>query len=343
MSTQRPAASTRTLVLSGALFVLNLAFQFSQSKGWFSQVPNWIVVVLWVVPLFPLGWWACTHETTIRLRDLVVARFKFHPISTAIIVISLAIVVVVSVTVGAYKTWSLVRPAKTNSLLIGRARPPDSTPQPKPPVLAAPDSSKSGVATVNPIRTIKPESPPRTLIHASNSQQVHPSTPTIPQAAVNNCPDGICISGGTLNGNPTVNNLSSNYGTLKERLLQLGQEMMDEMFMYGLSPIHGSYTPSPNLHIVTTEPLGREHPEELSQWKRSISTHFRFKFYDQVLKIRDECAEIHIRDNGLDHVLDNLERQDQIDKLSTISSFDIQEIAERLKVMANQISQEQGK
>lgn len=85
----------RALVLSACFFVMNLAFNLSIAKGWADAVPNWVVAVLWIVPLIPLGWWAYTHERLIRQRAWITAQFSQSKSKAVTITVGSAVIVLV--------------------------------------------------------------------------------------------------------------------------------------------------------------------------------------------------------------------------------------------------------
>lgn len=95
----------RAVILSAALFVLNVAFNLSLAKGWADSVPNWFVIALWITPLVPLVWWAVTHDKLTRQREWIKERFIKEPYSSTVVVIVVALVVLLSIASAGYRTY----------------------------------------------------------------------------------------------------------------------------------------------------------------------------------------------------------------------------------------------
>src|SRR5260370_12970658 len=54
--------------------VLTVAFELSIVKGWFESVPDVIVALLWLIPVFLWIYWLYTHEEVKNRRHLLYAR-----------------------------------------------------------------------------------------------------------------------------------------------------------------------------------------------------------------------------------------------------------------------------
>lgn len=100
----------RPIVLSGMLFVLSAAFNLTTSK-YGANVPDWIIIGCWLVPIAPLLWLAFTHPKFLEHRQWYVERFKDKTISTGILTIVAFTVLVCSLTIFCYRGWkALTKP-----------------------------------------------------------------------------------------------------------------------------------------------------------------------------------------------------------------------------------------
>jgi hypothetical protein len=118
----------RQLILSGALLVLSTATNLWISKH-AQDVPDAVIIGLFIIPLLPLAWWVYTHEKALRSRQRILnilrTRFMF----------SLLVVVVVGAIVGAslagvgYTLWHRTQ----NTQNINPDQQPPKTRPPVPP------------------------------------------------------------------------------------------------------------------------------------------------------------------------------------------------------------------
>jgi hypothetical protein len=85
-------------------------------------------------------------------------------------------------------------------------------------------------------------------------------------------------------------------------------------------------------------------PNDVARWTESRSSYFKYKFLGRVCDIRNEFAQFHLRDQRLDNfcksswtdvqiVVDNRPKLIEI----TILPQEIEEVAERLRILAEQI------
>lgn len=143
---------------------------------------------------------------------------------------------------------------------------------------------------------------------------------------------------------PVIIQTAPTFGNLKQRATALSQEITQDLWMHGWSPPAGQQLP-PGFVI---QPMPKGGREEITQWTRSRSSYFRWKFFDRVLDMRNEFAQLHIRDQRLDDffkyqgMIEQANRQlaaaqpqRQIDSL--VLPQEIEMVAERLKVLAEQL------
>jgi hypothetical protein len=91
--------------------ILNLALNISLAKGWADRVPNWLVIVLYVLSVLPLAHWAIAHERTLRHRAWLKTRFKEHGWASVGILMVLLFTIVSTVVVVAPRLRQMVNPS----------------------------------------------------------------------------------------------------------------------------------------------------------------------------------------------------------------------------------------
>jgi hypothetical protein len=133
------------------------------------------------------------------------------------------------------------------------------------------------------------------------------------------------------------------FGNLGDRAIALSDEIMQDLYWHGWKN-WGNRSGQQTLPVQQMPTK----PEEIQAWTRSRSSYFRFRFAERVLDIRNEFAQLHLRDERLDDffkfqgMIEQANRQmaaaspgREID--APILPQQIEEVAERLKVLANQI------
>lgn len=126
----------------------------------------------------------------------------------------------------------------------------------------------------------------------------------------------------------TIIQVAPTFGNLKERAIALSQEIMDDLYSHGWEEGDPRRPP----HSVI-EHIQKLEGQQQVEWCKRRSRFFRARFLERVLGIRDEFAQLHIHDDRLDRFRENT----QID--TTIDPLTIQDVAERLVVLADQIKQ----
>lgn len=132
-------------------------------------------------------------------------------------------------------------------------------------------------------------------------------------------------------------------GNLKQRTIELSDEIMEDLYRHGVPPNHRTRT-SP---ILNLGPMPKTAEEE-SQWTQNRSVYFRMRFIERVLTIKDEFAQLHLRDQHIDDFFKyhkmaadskGLKLSDpSMDHTGPIISLpEIEDISERLKTLAEQI------
>ncbi len=133
---------------------------------------------------------------------------------------------------------------------------------------------------------------------------------------------------------PAIIQTAPTFGNLKERAIRLSQEIMEDLYVHGW-PQHG--WPPGSGQQFPRELVFRQMPTkepERGQWDLARTRVFRFMFLPKVLDIRNEFAQLHIRDNQLDDVVRYTEGRPEN---YIMLPQEIESVAERLKVMADQI------
>jgi hypothetical protein len=98
----------RSLLLTVALFMLNVAFQLSQAKGWAGFVPDGVVIALWILPVVPLAIWLLTHERLRGSRAKLKAVYDVKPYRTVAAILLMFSLIGYSTYEIVVKSWALL-------------------------------------------------------------------------------------------------------------------------------------------------------------------------------------------------------------------------------------------
>lgn len=104
----------RKYALGLAGVVVNLALSISLAKGWADNIPNGLIICLYVFSLAPVAYWVITHEKLIVQRGWIRNRFVNRPI-TFIAVAALLFIVVIS------SLWTISEKVR---IMLGASKPP---------------------------------------------------------------------------------------------------------------------------------------------------------------------------------------------------------------------------
>jgi hypothetical protein len=131
-------------------------------------------------------------------------------------------------------------------------------------------------------------------------------------------------------------------GNLKQRAIDLSNRIMDDLYRHGWR----NWGDRPQSGPIPIPKMPTER-EAVMQWNRSRSIYFEFRFLQPLSDIRDEFAQLHIRDRELDDFfsyrateMESTSRPDdtRIPRLrTTILPLEIESIAKHLALMASQI------
>jgi hypothetical protein len=93
---------------------------------------------------------------------------------------------------------------------------------------------------------------------------------------------------------PVVIQTAPTFGNIKDRAVALSQEIIRDLCLRGWRGRGCQETPPGFVQrMPTTEP-------EMGQWVRGLSDYFRWRLFERVLDIRNEFAQLHLRDQELD-------------------------------------------
>jgi len=84
-------------------------------------------------------------------------------------------------------------------------------------------------------------------------------------------------------------------GNLKQRAIDLSEDIMEDLYMHGWK----QYSEEDRKKMGGMNLMPND-PESASKWTESRSGYFRWKFIKQALEIRNEFAQLHLRDQRLD-------------------------------------------
>lgn len=135
------------------------------------------------------------------------------------------------------------------------------------------------------------------------------------------------------------------FGNLGDRAVELSDEIMQNVYFHGLAGPGNRPKQSgiPQLKV----PTNQDELAERDRTVRALSNHFRTNFFDKVMGMREEFAQFHLKDRQLDVFFEDRKTTEQADremeavdpshKSEPISPMEIEEVAERLRALANQI------
>jgi hypothetical protein len=124
----------------------------------------------------------------------------------------------------------------------------------------------------------------------------------------------------------TIIEIAPALGNLRERILTLSQDILNDLYAHGWREgVQGiQYRGMMISHMPHTT-------EELKNWALLRSKYFKHFFLSRAIELRDECAQLHIKNEQLDELL---EMEKIADQLPTPA---IESTAEQLQTLAQQI------
>ncbi|HEY2234228.1 MAG TPA: hypothetical protein VGK01_12220 [Candidatus Angelobacter sp.] len=133
-------------------------------------------------------------------------------------------------------------------------------------------------------------------------------------------------------------------GNIKQRAMALSGEIMDDLYNHGWPGMAAKNPYYSNLPVIRRMPL--QEPA-IGQWMNTRSQYFKFRLLPKIIDIRNEFAELHLRDERLDGFLKYQKMAEDSNKSIAAAGYaiqqnpilpqEIEEVAERLKVLSGQI------
>jgi len=142
-------------------------------------------------------------------------------------------------------------------------------------------------------------------------------------------------------------------GNLRERARALAHDIMDDLYRHGWHE-QSEYFVTPPTGGMIPQPQMPRAPKEYMEWTQHRSLYFRFRFLTRVRDTANEFSQLHLRDRQLDNFLDSESTLERVTKQSEavasqnqtaspievpITAQQIQEVAERLMALADQLKQ----
>jgi type IV secretory pathway VirB10-like protein len=149
----------RALILSAVALMLNIALNITLAK-YGADAPDSLIIVLWLVPLLPLGWLFYTHEKVKQRRVWLRERFSLKPKSTLAAVFVVLIIVVGSLSMAISGAVRLVAKSKA----ANRASAAPSTSKTNAPTPAVQNPSAAELAKE--VAKLMPPPSPKNIHHA---------------------------------------------------------------------------------------------------------------------------------------------------------------------------------
>ncbi len=136
---------------------------------------------------------------------------------------------------------------------------------------------------------------------------------------------------------------ASGFGNISDRAIDVANKITNDLYTRGWRDPKYPSKGGISLEQVPNTPKGIE------EWTRSVSAFFRFRDLINVVKIRNEYAQLHLRDARLDEFLTLEGATEQGSQMVIANPYsdpayilypqEIEEIADRLKILANNTRQ----
>jgi hypothetical protein len=167
---------------------------------------------------------------------------------------------------------------------------------------------------------LKPPEPPEFALVKTPTPK--PKNPTTPASKPSEPP-------------PTIIQTAPTYGNLKQRTIDLANEIVSDLYSNGW-PLPRGVEPWPGIRPMPTD------PKERNRWVHYRSGSFRWKCFKHVVAIRDEFAQLHIHDDDLDQFIEREQNyaRDLGSNFPTwpdIFPMEIEEVARWLVRLANEL------
>jgi len=149
----------------------------------------------------------------------------------------------------------------------------------------------------------------------------------------------------------TIINNSQNLpssGNIKDRAMNLGQEIMDNLYRFGWHDTpNRPFHPSREVMFVKKMPVDDSSSKQtMNEWDESRTISFLALFLPRLIEIRNEFAQLHIRDEELERFIKSNESQELVNRQRVASGgkpyywgpqvMEIERLTESLKNLADQ-------
>lgn len=121
------------------------------------------------------------------------------------------------------------------------------------------------------------------------------------------------------------------FGNIRDRAYALSEEIMENLWSHGWKGGPWDSIRMPKGFVQVQKMPDLHDVQANLQWVKNRSSYFRFRFLQRVIEMRDEFAQLHLRDTQLDEYLKN----ERMDSAFNIPPQSIQSVAERLRVLAD--------
>jgi hypothetical protein len=138
----------------------------------------------------------------------------------------------------------------------------------------------------------------------------------------------------------TIIQVAPTFGNIQERAILLSQDIMQDLYEHGWREGDPRHAPPATIFEHMTSGIGTD-------WVTQRSRFFRVRFFQKVLDIRNEFAQLHLRDERLDAFFEAEGMIEQANKQMVAHGLSqteirilpqqIEEISERLKVLAGHV------
>jgi hypothetical protein len=227
----------RPLIFSLASLILSIAFQLTLAK-YGTEVPDLLLLVLWVVPLAPFGWWLWTHDKLLSRREKMKQYFRLHLWRSIVATVATMLIVTACLLGVGYTGWKMFKNGHESANKDGATSIPPVKEKEPPPPKAEDDTPK-----VRPIPNAKP--PKQPTISQSNQMPLGGAPAQTQQPPMTQfCDGGSCAQSSGQTGGITAGTVNVN----ERPLPQVKVESLESLA--GIPTGSGDYThPGVTLHL----------------------------------------------------------------------------------------------
>lgn len=140
---------------------------------------------------------------------------------------------------------------------------------------------------------------------------------------------------------------ASQFGNIGDRAVELSQEIMEDLWIHGWASRRDSPIQMPKGFVPIAKMPAPGDVQGNLRWERSRSSYFRFRFLKRAVDLRNELAQLHLRDRRLDEFMKDQRKMEEVQREAKgtpierqmetdISPPEIEEVAEGLRILGDE-------